>query len=81
MVNVLRHSAIASCQDLHQFRDLTALLLLVAARDRMFDAMGNVIPQNFSSSTFRKAARTAEICVTTSIQYRCSSSIFESPRT
>ena len=43
----LRHSsAIASCQDVHQFRDLTALLLLVAARDRMFDAMGNVIPQN-----------------------------------
>jgi hypothetical protein len=46
MANVSRHSAIASSQDVHQFRDLPALLLLVAARDRMFDAMGNVIPQN-----------------------------------
>ena len=40
-------SAVASDQNVHQFRDLAALFLLVAARDCMFDAMGNVVAQNF----------------------------------
>lgn len=40
-------SAIASYENVHQFRDLTALLLLVAARYCMLDAMGNVVAQNF----------------------------------
>ena len=40
-------SAVASDQNVHQFRDLAALFLLVAARDCVFDAMGNVVPQNF----------------------------------
>ena len=40
-------SAIASNEHVHQFRDLAALFLLVAARDCMFDAVGNVVPQDF----------------------------------
>jgi hypothetical protein len=40
-------SAVASDQNIHQFRDLAALFLLVAACDCMFDAVGNVVPQDF----------------------------------
>ena len=31
----------------HQLRDLFSLIRLVAARDRVFDAMGNVVFQHF----------------------------------
>lgn len=51
----------------HQLSDLLALVRLVAAGDRVLDAMGDVVLQDLSS-TRRNAARTAEICVTMSMQ-------------
>lgn len=41
-----QRSSFCSSDDGHQFRDLLALIRLVAARDRMFDAVRDVILQD-----------------------------------
>jgi hypothetical protein len=43
--------SIGSTDDIHQFRDLAALVGLVAAVDRMLDAMRDVISQDFLLDT------------------------------
>src|ERR1700722_15382238 len=40
-------SSVASRNDLHQLGDLAPLLGLIARRDRLFDAMGGVIGEDF----------------------------------
>jgi hypothetical protein len=40
-------SSIGAADHVHQFRDLAALVGLVAGRDRVLDAMGDVVAQDF----------------------------------
>lgn len=53
--------AARSAEHLHEFRDLLALLGFVACSDRMLDAMGDVIAQNFLFDTGKGRARGSDL--------------------
>jgi hypothetical protein len=48
---VWAHLSVGSAENFHYLGDLPPLILLIAAGDRVFDAMSNVIPQNLLFST------------------------------
>src|SRR5215475_1844137 len=47
---------------LHQFRNLVALIGLVAGGDRVFHAMGDVIAQNFFLDAAERGAHSRNLC-------------------
>ncbi len=51
---MLERSSLRPADHRHQFRDLLALVCLVAAGDRMFDTMGHVIPQDLFLDTAQR---------------------------
>ena len=54
---VREKSSIGAADHVHQFRDLAALVGLVAGRDRVLDAMGDVIAQDFLLDPAQRRAR------------------------
>ena len=53
-----RSSALRALKDAHEFRDLPALLGAIASGDRVLDAMGDVVAQEF----FLHAAKSSTGC-------------------
>lgn len=58
---------VGAADHVHQFGDLATLVGLVAGRNRVLDAMGDMVAQDFLLDPAQRSFRAA-ICVTTSMQ-------------